>query len=323
MIRCTTIQELRQLLAEQRKQSPGGRIGLVPTMGFLHEGHASLMRRADEECDFNVLSVFVNPLQFGPNEDFDRYPRDIERDASIAEQNGIDILFMPSVQEMYPTKPLTKVLISDVTDRLCGASRPGHFDGVGTVVSKLFNLVQPDRAYFGMKDAQQVAVIEQMVHDLNIPVQIVRCETVREADGLAMSSRNVYLNEDQRRQAVVLSRTLREAGAWLQETGMTTKELAKRIRASIETAPLALIDYAEVLTYPSLSVIDETNQNLSQLSGTIIIALAVKFGGTRLIDNRLFELQGGDVHVQNDDEIEAAQSNSDRGEPQLCGQHHH
>ncbi|AZN40752.1 pantoate--beta-alanine ligase [Paenibacillus albus] len=322
MIRCTSITELRQLLAEQRKQSPDSRIGLVPTMGFLHEGHASLMRRADEECDFNVLSVFVNPLQFGPNEDFERYPRDIERDAAIAEKNGIDILFMPSVQEMYPTKPLTKVLISDVTDRLCGASRPGHFDGVGTVVSKLFNLVQPTKAYFGMKDAQQVAVIEQMVHDLNIPVQIVRCETVREANGLAMSSRNVYLNEEQREQAVVLSQTLRDAQSWLEETGMTTGELTKRIQASIEKAPLAVIDYAEVLIYPSLSII-EPHQQLSQLSGTLIIAFAVKFGSTRLIDNRLFELQGGGVHVQNDDEIEAAQSNSNRGEPQLCGQHHH
>ncbi|SEN26866.1 pantoate--beta-alanine ligase [Paenibacillus sp. OV219] len=318
MIRCTSIGELRQRLAEQRKQSPDGRIGLVPTMGFLHEGHASLMRRADEECDFNVLSVFVNPLQFGPNEDFDRYPRDIERDAAIAEKNGIDILFMPSVQEMYPTKPLTRVLISDVTDRLCGASRPGHFDGVGTVVSKLFNLVQPTHAYFGMKDAQQVAVVEQMVHDLNIQVEIVRCETVREADGLAMSSRNMYLNEDQRQQAVILSQTLREAGSWLQEAGMSTQELTRRIQSSIETAPLAVIDYAEVLTYPSLSSI-AMNQDLSQFSGTLIIALAVKFGSTRLIDNRVFELQGGGVHVQNDDEIEAAQSNSNRGEPQLCG----
>ncbi|MBW7458751.1 pantoate--beta-alanine ligase, partial [Paenibacillus sepulcri] len=169
MIVSTTLNELNQQLKQRRRQFPDEKIGLVPTMGFLHDGHASMMKRAKEECGYVVLSVFVNPLQFGPNEDFDRYPRDRERDTAIAENNGIDLLFMPSLEEMYPKKPLTKVLISEVTERLCGASRPGHFDGVGTVVSKLFNLIRPDRAYFGMKDAQQVAVVERMVFDLNIP----------------------------------------------------------------------------------------------------------------------------------------------------------
>ncbi|WP_308639172.1 pantoate--beta-alanine ligase [Paenibacillus silvisoli] len=326
MIRCTTIQELKEQLARQRKYNPDGLVGFVPTMGYLHEGHASLMRRASEECAVTVLSIFVNPLQFGPNEDFDRYPRDLERDARLAEANGVDIIFAPTVKEMYPTKPLTRVLISEVTDRLCGASRPGHFDGVGTVVSKLFNLVRPDRAYFGMKDAQQVAVIEQMVNDLNIPVQIVRCETVREADGLAMSSRNVYLTPEEREQAVVLSKTLRAAEAWVKQPGMTPVKLSKLITGQIETAPLGRIDYAELLTYPELAPL-EPNTVLSTLSHTLIIALAVKFGGTRLIDNRLFELElgegGGDNHVQNDDEIQASPGDRHGSEPQLCGQHHH
>ncbi|RAP76353.1 pantoate--beta-alanine ligase [Paenibacillus montanisoli] len=322
MIRCSTIQELREQLARLRRNAPESLIGFVPTMGYLHEGHASLMRRASEECAVTVLSIFVNPLQFGPNEDFDRYPRDLERDGKLAEANGVDILFAPAVKEIYPTKPLTRVLISEVTDRLCGASRPGHFDGVGTVVSKLFNLVQPDRAYFGMKDAQQVAVIEQMVHDLNIPVQIVRCETVREADGLAMSSRNVYLSAEEREQAVVLSKTLQAASGWLKQPGMTPAKLSKLIAERIRTASLARIDYAELLTYPELAQLD-SNTDLSVISQPLIIALAVKFGSTRLIDNRLFELGGGDNHVQNHDEIQASPGDRDRGEPQLCGQHHH
>ncbi|SFS80764.1 pantoate--beta-alanine ligase [Paenibacillus sp. BC26] len=322
MIVCTTIQELKAHLAQQRKNKPDGVIGIVPTMGFLHEGHASLMKRAREDCNYTVLTIFVNPLQFGPNEDFDRYPRDLERDSALAVANGIDLLFAPTVQEMYPSKPLTKVLISEVTERLCGASRPGHFDGVGIVVSKLFNLVQPDRAYFGMKDAQQVAVIEQMVHDLNMPVQIVRCETIREADGLAMSSRNVYLSADQRKQAVILSETLRAADSWLKQPGMTRMKLSKLIADSIRSVPLAEIDYAELLTYPTLSPID-ANTELSALSQTIIIALAVKFGSTRLIDNRLFQLGGGDTNVQNNDEVQTSPGDRHGSEPQLCGQHHH
>ncbi|WP_219836568.1 pantoate--beta-alanine ligase [Paenibacillus sp. R14(2021)] len=296
MIICTTISELRTILNGQRGEAPDGLIGLVPTMGFLHDGHASLMQRSVNECAFTVLTVFVNPLQFGPNEDFDRYPRDLERDAALAEKHGVDLLFAPSVQEMYPTRPLTKILINEVADRLCGASRPGHFDGVGTVVTKLFNLVQPGRAYFGMKDAQQVAVIQQMVNDLNTPVDIVPCETVREADGLAMSSRNVYLSSDERAQAVILSRTLQQAERMLREPGMTAGKLSAEAAASIRTSPLAVIDYAELLTYPSLQPIDP-DQLLTEMNQTLILALAVKFGGTRLIDNRLLQSAGGGLNV--------------------------
>lgn len=296
MIVATTIAELKQVIGGWKDSSPSARVGFVPTMGFLHEGHASLMRRATAECDFAVLSIFVNPLQFGPNEDFDRYPRDAERDLALARANGIDLVFMPTVAEMYPKKPVTKVMITQVTEKLCGASRPGHFDGVGIVVSKLFHLVQPDLAYFGMKDAQQVAVIERMVEDLNMPVTIVPCETVREADGLAMSSRNVYLSEEERAQAIVLSKTLRSMDTWLQTPGMTLSALSDKIVSSIEQAPLAKIDYAEVLTYPDLEE-PEAGLELSHFEGKLIVALAVKFGSTRLIDNRLLEIRGGVLHV--------------------------
>ncbi|MBW7473407.1 pantoate--beta-alanine ligase [Paenibacillus oenotherae] len=296
MIVCTTIQEAREVLAKQRLQAPQEQIGFVPTMGYLHEGHASLMQRAKAECGYAVLSIFVNPLQFGPNEDFDRYPRSAENDIALAEANGIDLLFMPTVSEMYPVKPLTRVVIDSVTDRLCGASRPGHFDGVGIVVSKLFHIIEPHRAFFGMKDAQQVAVIQRMVDDLNIPVAIVPCDTVREADGLAMSSRNVYLSEEERRQAVVLSQTLRSAESWVMEPGMTAAKLEGQIRDAITSAPLAEIDYAELLSYPDLSPL-EAGVQLSDCRSTLIVALAVKFGRTRLIDNRLILPRGGVQHV--------------------------
>ncbi|CAH1218332.1 Pantothenate synthetase [Paenibacillus plantiphilus] len=296
MIVCTTINEARAQLAKRRLDAPEVAIGLVPTMGYLHEGHASLMRRAKEECGYTVLSVFVNPLQFGPNEDFDRYPRSAEQDIALAEACGIDLLFMPTVSEMYPVKPLTSVIIDSVTDRLCGASRPGHFDGVGIVVCKLFHIIEPHRAYFGMKDAQQIAVVKRMVDDLNMPVEIVPCDTVREDDGLAKSSRNVYLNEQERQQAVVLSKSLQAAEHWLREPGMTAERLAGMVRKTIEEAPLAVIDYVELLTYPDLSPV-EAQALLPNYPDTLIIALAVKFGGTRLIDNRLFIPLGGVQYV--------------------------
>ncbi|EXX91253.1 pantoate--beta-alanine ligase [Paenibacillus darwinianus] len=285
----TSIRELRGRIGEWRKANPEGTVGFVPTMGFLHEGHASLIERARAENGLTVVSVFVNPLQFGPNEDFERYPRDPERDASVCERAGADLLFAPEVREMYPKKAVTRVLVEELTDRLCGASRPGHFDGVGTVVSKLFHIVQPDRAYFGLKDAQQVAVIERMTEDLNLPVGIVPCPTVREPDGLALSSRNVYLTAEQREQAVVLSRALGKAGEWLSEPELGASELRGRIIAYIERAPLAVIDYVEVLTYPDLQPPDGlTLSSGNGQGGRIIVALAVKFGGTRLIDNRIF-----------------------------------
>ncbi|OUS77336.1 pantoate--beta-alanine ligase [Paenibacillus sp. MY03] len=286
MIVCRTIQELKSALGE--RASDGKSLGFVPTMGYLHEGHASLLRKAREENDVAALSIFVNPLQFGPKEDLDRYPRDEERDLAIAAECGVDVVFLPTVQEMYPGRPLTKVIVDEVTDRMCGASRPGHFDGVGTVVSKLFHLLKPSRAYFGMKDAQQVAVIEQMVHDLNFDIEIVRCETVREPDGLALSSRNVYLSAEHRSQAVRLSQALNLAKEWLEEPGMTASGLKRRVESHIREADQAIIDYVELLAYPGLSLIDE-EARLSSYNGTVILALAVKFGTTRLIDNRLFE----------------------------------
>lgn len=282
-----SITQLRAELKPLRNQT----IGFVPTMGYLHQGHASLLQRASVECDVVVLSIFVNPLQFGPTEDLDRYPRDLARDSALAEENGVDFIFHPDVREMYPTYPaLTEVHVNQVTDRLCGVSRPGHFTGVATVVSKLFHIVQPDRAYFGLKDAQQVAVIEQMVKDLDFPVTIVPCPTMREADGLAMSSRNVYLSAEEREQALILNRTLQECKyLWLRGELITAAELNQYARQRIESQPLARIDYVETLSYPRLEEIP--NVPLEQIEdvqvGKIIVAVAVRFGATRLIDNVL------------------------------------
>lgn len=284
-----TISELRARLKAARREAeqtkPTATIGFMPTLGYMHEGHLSLIRRARRECDIVVVSIFVNPLQFGQNEDFDKYPRDAERDLALAAEAGADFVFAPSVMEMYPTPTKTTVVVRHITDVLCGASRPGHFDGVATVVTKLFQIVQPDRAYFGMKDAQQVAVIEQMTRDLNMPVSIVRCETLREPDGLAMSSRNVYLNPEERKQALVLSRALGSVEDWVGQPDMSIDRLERNIRETIETAPLARIDYAEIRTYPGL----EPVASMAELDGSqpILIALAVKFGATRLIDNRI------------------------------------
>ncbi len=288
-----TIAELRKEIGEYRSAAPqGGNVGLVPTMGFLHEGHASLIRRSAEENGLTVLSVFVNPLQFGPNEDFDRYPRDEKRDLAVAAEAGADLVFMPDVKEMYPRPSQTSILISGVTDRLCGTSRPGHFDGVGVVVSKLFNLVQPDRAYFGLKDAQQVAVVTRMVQDLNVPVEIVPCPIVRDADGLALSSRNVYLSAEEREQALVLSSTLRLVPEWIRE-GLTAAELTARMKERIGEMPLADIDYVEALTYPDLLPPDEGVKLLSSGAASLLVAVAVRFGRTRLIDNILLPAAKG------------------------------
>jgi pantoate--beta-alanine ligase len=281
-----TISALREQLAARRRSTPQLEVGLVPTMGYLHEGHGSLIRRSAAENGLTVLSIFVNPLQFGPAEDLDRYPRDEERDLHLAQKEGADIVYMPSVEEMYPRKPLTRVLVSGVTESLCGASRPGHFDGVGTVVGKLFNLVKPQRAYFGLKDAQQVAVVQQMVEDLNFDVEIVPCPTVREEDGLALSSRNIYLTPEQRQEALVLSRTLRAAAEWYKEPGMTAGELEARVKAAIGKSPLAAIDYAELRSYPSLEAMP-SGRLLTDCSQPMLLALAVKFGTTRLIDNAI------------------------------------
>ncbi|MEW9698952.1 pantoate--beta-alanine ligase [Paenibacillus sp. SI8] len=279
-----SIADLRERIAAFRRKSEHS-VGFVPTMGYLHEGHASLLRKAREQNGLVVLSIFVNPLQFGPNEDFDKYPRNAERDLNVAEAEGVDIVFMPEVKEMYPSQVRTTVSVTGLTSRLCGASRPGHFDGVATVVSKLFHIVQPDQAYFGLKDAQQIAVIQQMVNDLNMPVEIVPCPILRESDGLAMSSRNVYLNDEERKQALVLSQALMKAKDYIQaNANFTAASLYDLITRHIETASLAQIDYVEVLAYPTLEPFAMESSPHAEHS-SIIIALAVKFGKTRLIDN--------------------------------------
>lgn len=277
------IDEVRAAVRQARQE--GKRIGFVPTMGYLHEGHLSLVDRAREMTDYVVVSIFVNPLQFGPNEDYDRYPRDLERDERMARQRGVDLLFAPDVAEMYPEPIKTTVHVADLSAPLCGASRPGHFDGVATVVLKLFNIVQPDYAFFGLKDAQQVAVVSRMVRDLNVPVTIVPCPIVREADGLAMSSRNVYLSPEERRQATVLYESLQ----WAKEavaTGLRDWEALKRgVRERIAQKPLAEIDYVDVLAYTDL--VPPRGVPGEQ----VLIAVAVRFGRTRLIDNALVTLE--------------------------------
>ncbi|MFM9278945.1 pantoate--beta-alanine ligase [Paenibacillus jiagnxiensis] len=292
MITVRDVQQLRAALAS-RRHAPGTgkekKVGFVPTMGYLHEGHASLMRAARDQSDIVVLSIFVNPIQFGPNEDFESYPRDEKRDAAIAEREGVDILFIPMVEVMYPQPTRTKIRVSGLTDRLCGASRPGHFDGVTTVVAKLFNMVQPDYAFFGMKDAQQVAVLQQMVTDLNMNVEIVPCPIVREHDGLALSSRNVYLSEEERKQALVLSRSLREAREGVSQGKIATvAELRSFLETVVASSPLARIDYVEILTFPSLEPLG-AEERFDDINGDIIAALAVFFGKTRLIDNMRLE----------------------------------
>jgi pantoate--beta-alanine ligase len=272
----STAAELREAVRSARQA--GKRIGLVPTMGYLHAGHRTLMTTARAESDFVVVSIFVNPMQFGPNEDLARYPRDLERDTALCASVPVDILFHPDFAEVYPEGFQTKVTIGGLTEVLCGASRPGHFDGVATVVTKLFNLVQPDVAYFGQKDAQQVAVIQRLVRDLNIPVDIRPVPTVREADGLALSSRNSYLSPDERAAALVLSRTLFWAQA---EVGAGERDLVAlraAMVARIEAEPLARIEYVQIVDPLTL-------QPGERLTGLALAALAVRIGKTRLIDN--------------------------------------
>lgn len=277
----TTIADLQKQIAsyKENKQS----IGFVPTMGALHEGHLSLMRRAKEEQDRLVVSIFVNPLQFGPGEDYDTYPRTIERDKELLKDVGADVLFLPSVNEMYPRPLHTSVTLKKGADVLCGKSRPGHFDGVLTVVLKLFQLVQPDVAYFGKKDAQQVAVIQNMVDDFHLPVTIVPCDTVREKDGLAVSSRNVRLTEKERKEAPHLYKSL-ELGLSLIKNGTKrTEELKEKMREYITQHTSGKIDYIDILTYPTLT-------ELSQVEGTVILAVAVQFQQARLIDNVIVKI---------------------------------
>jgi len=271
-----TIAELRDVLDAER--ASGRSVGFVPTMGYLHDGHASLMRAARAETDVVVVSIFVNPLQFGPTEDLAAYPRDLERDLALAAEAGVDLVFTPSVDEMYPRPVLTSVSVAEVSAPLEGAARPTHFAGVATVVAKLFAIVGPCRAYFGAKDFQQVAVVRRMASDLSLPVEVVACPTRRELDGLAMSSRNVYLTPDERAAAPVVYTALR-AGVAAITAGERDPAAVRDLMARIISAePLAQLDYAEVVDADSFTVPDPLGGNLRLLA-------AVRFGRARLIDN--------------------------------------
>jgi pantoate--beta-alanine ligase len=257
-------------------------MGLVPTMGYLHEGHLSLVRRAREECDHVAVSIFINPTQFGPAEDLSKYPRDLERDLSLLEPLGVDLVWMPTPEIMYPPGYQTWVEVEGITRPLEGAMRPGHFRGVTTVVAKLFTGVQPQRAYFGQKDAQQAAVIRQMTRDLNFPIEIVVCPIVREPDGLAMSSRNVYLEPEQRRAATVLYRALNAAKAAYENGERDAEKLRGKMKDALADEPLAEAQYVSCADYDTL-------EELDTVTGKALLSMAVFIGKTRLIDNMILE----------------------------------
>ena len=274
-----TISELKDTLKPYRKE--GKSIGLVPTMGFLHKGHASLIKKAVEDNDIVVVSDFVNPIQFGPNEDLESYPRDINADSKLCEEIGADFIFNPEPSEMYHDKKAF-VDIEGLSDNLCGAKRPGHFRGVCTVCTKLFNIVGPDRAYFGQKDAQQLSIIKKLVLDLNIPVEIVPVPIVREDDGLAMSSRNTYLSKEERKAALCLSKAI-FAGEKMAKDGASLEKVLEKMTEIIKTEKLAKIDY--------ISAVDlETIENVENFNQDTLVAIAVYIGKTRLIDNFIYRL---------------------------------
>lgn len=278
----TNTAEMQTWCLEQKKA--GQTIGLVPTMGYLHQGHLALVRGARSSCDKVVVSIFVNPIQFGVGEDFEEYPRDLEKDRQMLEEGQVDAIFAPSVKEMYPPGYNSYVEVQGkVAEKLCAQSRPGHFRGVTTVISKLFHICCPDMAFFGQKDAQQAMVIEKMVRELNFPVRIVRVPIEREADGLAMSSRNVYLNEDMRSQALVLNQALQAAQDLIYTGERDVKKVKELLLQIINSSPAANIDYAEIYDAETLADIREINDR-------VLIALAVKFGSTRLIDNLIVEV---------------------------------
>lgn len=282
-----TIAQLKDIVNHVKQQ--GKTIGLVPTMGYLHEGHMALATAARKENDFVIMSIFVNPTQFGPNEDYESYPRDLERDKKIAESVGVDVVFAPSVEEMYPTDGGIRIHAGRQATILCGASRPGHFDGVLQVVTKLFHLAEPTRAYFGQKDAQQAAIISTLVRDYNFPLEIRTVPIVREEDGLAKSSRNVYLTEEERKEALAIYRSLNIAKDEYLTTNDAEKAIAKA-KEYILSNTSGRIDYIEFLSYPDLKQVDdETNQ--------FVLATAVYIGKTRLIDNIIFSKKGETENV--------------------------
>jgi pantoate--beta-alanine ligase len=276
-----TIESVRKYIKEAR--SNGKKIGFVPTMGALHIGHISLIRVAAKDCDFVVVSIFVNPTQFTPGEDYEKYPRPIDKDLEICEQNDVDLVFLPEQDQMYPNKNLTWVDVEKLTEPLCGRFRPGHFQGVTTVCAKLFNIILPDAAYFGQKDAQQAIVIKKMVADLNMPLEIVICPTIREPSGLAVSSRNNYLTEHQRKDAAVIYKSLQKCQN-LVETGTTSvKKLTTEMDQVLKEVPSIEIQYVNILNA-------ETLEEIEKVSGKVLIAVAANIGPARLIDNIIVDV---------------------------------
>ena len=276
----TTVNEVREQVKAQKKE--GLSVALVPTMGYLHEGHQSLIKRAVEENDRVVVSIFVNPMQFGPTEDLDSYPRDLEKDSALCEATGANLIFHPEPEEMYTDGFCSYVDMSVLTEELCGLSRPVHFRGVCTVVSKLFHIVTPDRAYFGQKDAQQLAVIKRMVLDLNMDIEVIGCPIVREADGLAKSSRNTYLSAEERKAALILSKTINLGEKMVADGEKDAATILDAMKKNIETEPLAKIDYVKIVDALTM-------QQIPTIDRPILCAMAVYIGKTRLIDNFIVE----------------------------------
>ena len=275
-----TIKEVRELVQEWKKN--GETVGFVPTMGYLHEGHGSLITKARENNDKVVVSIFVNPMQFGPTEDLDSYPRDLEKDSKFCESLGADLIFHPEPEEMYHEDFSSYVDMSVLTEELCGLSRPVHFRGVCTVVTKLFNIVQPDNAYFGQKDAQQLAIIKHMVQDLNMDINVVGCPIVREEDGLAKSSRNTYLSPEERKAALILSKTVKLAKELIDAGEKDADVVVAKMKENIETEPMAKIDYVKAVN-------GLTMQQQKEIKAPMLIAMAVYIGKTRLIDNMILD----------------------------------
>jgi pantoate--beta-alanine ligase len=278
-----TVKEMQTIALKLRGENKT--IGFVPTMGFLHEGHMELMRAARKENDILILSIFVNPLQFGPNEDFDRYPRDEEHDRMVAEQEKVDYVFLPTVEEMYPYKRTIELKAIDRTNVLCGRTRKGHFDGVITVLTKLFHIIQPNKVYFGLKDAQQVAVVDTLIKEFNFPIELIPIPIVREKDGLAKSSRNVYLSENERKEAKFIYQALTSGLELVKKGETSSNKIVEQVKQFINTNTHGKIDYVELLTYPELKPTDHVQQ-------TVILATAVYFEKARLIDNIIFNENG-------------------------------
>lgn len=277
-----SVSEMREFIVQAKQQ--GKKVGLIPTMGALHEGHLALMGEAKSSSDIVVVSIFVNPTQFGPNEDYDAYPRTWQSDIDACQKMGVDVVFRPPVAEMYPQDWGTWVSVDKITEKLCGQTRPGHFRGVATVVMKLFNIVQPDKAFFGQKDAQQVVVLMKMVRDLNMNVEITVVPIVRDSDGLAKSSRNIYLTPEQRAAASVLNRSLLFAREIVIQGQRECRLICSEVQNRIVEEPLASVEYVAMYSFPEL-------QEITQVSGKVLLAVAVRFGATRLIDNIILEVK--------------------------------